>query len=401
MGEFGKLWGADTISSVGDGVTMVAAPLLAAALTRDPVLIAGLLIAERLPWVVLTLPSGAMVDRVDKRRLMASAALLRVLALGLLGVTVALGHATLPLLYGVSLLAGCAGIVFENAAGTVLPATVGPGSLERANGRLYATRTLGKELLAAPLGGWLFAVAAWAPFSVDAVAFVAVAGLCLALSRGVGEPAPGARQPLRAAITEGIRWLLRHQLLRTLAISVTVSNVFLGGILAIFVLYAQERLGLGSVGYGLLLTMFAVGGVLGGFLAPRAATHLGSGTTLRLGLIIELLTHLALALITNAIAAGAVFVMLGLHLIIWSALTASLRQSLAPPGMLGRVHSAYRFLSATGMVAGAALGGVVANSFGLTAPFWLGTAGATALTLFAWRPLSDVNISAARQTVAR
>ncbi|HEV8560362.1 MAG TPA: MFS transporter [Actinophytocola sp.] len=388
--EFGKLWGADTISSVGDGITLVAGPLLAAALTRDPVLIAGLMVAERLPWVLLTLPSGAVVDRVDKRRLMAFAAVLRVAVLGLLGALVALGHAALPLLYGVFLLAGCAGVLFENAASTVLPATVGSGSLERANGRLYATRTLGRDLLAAPLGGTLFALAAWAPFTLDAAAFVLVAVLCLTLSRTVGAPAPGTRRPLPAAVSEGIRWLLHHSLLRNLGISTTVSNIFLSGILAILVLYAQERLGLGSVGYGLLLTTIAAGGIAGGLLAPRIAALLGSGRTLRAGLIIETLSQLALALTTNVIVAGAVLAVLSLHLTVWSTLTASLRQSLAPPDMLGRIHSAYRFLSTAGMLLGAALGGIVANSFGLTAPFWLGTAGATALTLFAWRPLSDV-----------
>jgi MFS family permease len=388
MGDFAKLWTAGMFSSLGDGVTSAAGPLLAAALTRDPVQISGLMVAGMVPWTLLALPSGAVVDRVDRRRLMAVASWVRVVALGSLGLAVAAGQASLPVLYLVFLITGCAGVLFENASVAMLPETVERAGLDRANGRMIASRTLGQSLLGPPLAGWLFVTAVWTPFIVDASAFVLVSALCLALSRRVGR-APVARLPMRAAIAEGVRWVAGHRLLRTMAIAVSVSNLGLGAVFSIMVLIAQERLGVGSVGYGLLLTASAVGGILGGVLAGRVVGLIGAGTTLRVGLIIESLCHLGLALTHGVWLAGAILVLLGAQLVVFSTITATQRQSVAPPDMLGRVHSAYRLLSTGGMLAGAALGGLTARYFGLTAPFWIGFVGVGILVAGTWRVLTN------------
>ena len=396
VSEFGKLWGAGTISSLGNGISGVAGPLLAAALTRDPVRVAGLLVAQTTPWVLFTLPSGAVADRMDRRRLMTLAGVVRALGLGALGLAVALGRPGLWLLYATFFLIGCAGVLYDNASTAVLPATVEGVGLERANGRMYATRTLGDSLIGPPLGGWLFTTLAWLPFLLDSAAFVLVTVLSLTLSRRVGRPAVVARGTLRESIGEGLRWLLRHRLLRTIAISVAWSNLTLGAVTSVLVLYAQQRLGLGSVGYGLLLVWIAVGGIIGGFAANRVAAALGPGTTLRVGLIIEASTHLGLALTTNAIVAGLVLGLLGLHLIVYSSIGAALRQAIAPPEMQGRVQSSYKLLSAGGMLLGAGLGGVIAAWFGLTAPFWVGVVSVSALTLTVWRRLTNSAVEAAR-----
>jgi MFS family permease len=388
MSQFGRLWAATSVSSLGDGVTLAAGPLLAATLTRDPVQISGLMVAEQLPWTLLALPSGAVVDRVDRRLLMTMASVVRMIALGGLGLAVATGQATLPLLYLVFLLAGCAGVLYENAAVAIIPETVGRVGLDRANGRMIATRTLGQSLLGPPLAGWLFAIAAWTPFAADASAFVLVIALCLTLSAAVGR-APVARMTFRAAIAEGVRWTLGHRLLRTLAITVAVENVLLGAVMSILVLIAQQRLGVGAVGYGLLLSASAVGGVIGGLLAGRLVAALGAGTVLRAGLVLEALCYLALAVTRNVWLAGAIVAVLGLHLVTFSTINATLRQSLAPPDMLGRVHSAYRLLANGGMLTGAALGGVTARYLGLTAPFWLGVLGVGLLAAGTWRVLTN------------
>src|SRR5919197_2554623 len=157
----------------------------------------------------------------------------------------------------------------------IIPETVGRVGLDRANGRMLATRTLGQSLLGPPLAGWLFAIAAWTPFAVDASAFVLVTALCLTLSAAVGR-APVVRTTLRAAIAEGVRWTFGHRLLRTLAITVAVENMLLGAVTSILVLIAQNRLGVGAVGYGLLLSASAVGGVIGGLLAGRLVKALGA-----------------------------------------------------------------------------------------------------------------------------
>lgn len=395
MSAFGRLWAASSLSSLGDGVTQAAGPLLAAALTRDPVLVAGLTVAEQLPWVLFALPSGVLVDRFDRRWLLTSASLVQVVALGLLAVVVALGQPGLPVLYAAFLLAGCAGVLYENASLTVLPLLVERARLEHANGRMLATRTVGQTLLGPPLAGVLFTLALWAPFALDTVAFVLVAALCLTLR--VPRVDTGPRTTLRAAIAQGVRWLAGHRLLRTLTITVAVSNVALSAAISIMVLAVQERLGVGPMGYGLLLSCVAVGGILGALVTPRITALIGAATALRAGLIVEALTHLGLALIRDPFLGAVVLFVLGLQLLVFSTINSSLRQSLTPPELLGRVHSAYRLVTNSGMLLGAVLGGVLARYLGLTAPFWLGFVALSGVAVLVWRPLSTAGSPTGRR----
>ena len=396
---FGILWTAATVSGLGDGVTQVAGPLLAVSITRSPTLVAGLMVAQQLPWMLLALPSGAMVDRVDRRLAMASAAIARAVALAVLGAMVFMGHTSMPVLYGIFFVVGCAGLVFENASTTVLPALVDRSGLERANGRLQSATTLARSLVAQPLGAWLFALAAWVPFLLDASGLVLVAALVAALPALVNAaPAKGCRPTLRASMHEGVRWLLGNRLLRTLALTAAISNVGLGAVFSVFVLVARVRLGDGPLGYGLLLAASAVGGVTGGLLAHRAISAIGAGWVLRAEMIVEILTYLGLALTRSAIFAGVLLALLGMHLVMFSTVSASLRQSLAPANMLGRVHGAYRFASNGGMLAGAALGGLISTHFGLAAPFWLGFTAMTTVSLAVWGTLNNRDIRIARHS---
>lgn len=396
--EFGKLWTAVTVSGLGDGVTQVAGPLLAVSITRSPGQVAGLMVAQQLPWMLFALPSGAMVDRADRRLAMASASVVRAVALCALGVMVFLGHASMLVLYVIFFAVGCAGLVFDNASTVVLPALVERSILELANGRLQSAATLAQDLVAQPLGAWLFALAAWVPFLLDASGLVLVAVLAAALPAFVNAaPAKGSRATLRASMYEGVRWLVGNRLLRTLALTVGISDVGLGAVFSVFVLVARVRLGVGPLGYGLLLAASAIGGIAGGLVADRAVRAIGAGWVLRAEMIVEILTYLGLALTRSAIIAGVLLALLGLHLVMFSTVSASLRQSLAPANMLGRVHGAYRVASNGGMLAGAALGGLVSTYFGLTAPFLLGFTAMTAVSVAAWGTLNNRDIRAARQ----
>ncbi|MFI0486127.1 MFS transporter [Actinomadura sp. 9N215] len=398
---FVKLWAASTLSGLGDGTTQIAAALLAASLTRDPVQIAGLMIAHQLPLMLFALPGGALVDRLDRRRVMIAACLVRAAALGLLAAATAAGHASLPLLYATFFTVGCVGLLFENASIALLPFIIDTTQLERANGRLQAATVLSQQLLAKPLGGVLFAMAAWAPFTLDTLALLAAAILISALPtraphRSLSASTSPSHTTFHGAIRQGLGWLAHHRLLRTMSVTVGLSNLGLGAVFSIAVLIARERLGVGPVGYGFLLTAGAVGGVIGGLTAGRIIALLGTGTTLRTGLIIEMLVHLGLALTHSAIVAGGLFALLSLHLIVFSTIGASLRQQIVPARLLGRVHSAYRLVTNSGMFLGSVLGGVLAHHFGLTAPFWLGLACTATLTASAWRTLSNRAVQTAR-----
>jgi MFS family permease len=400
--EFRKLWTANAISNLGDGVTFVAGPLLAASLTRDPLLVAGLAFAQRLPWLLFSLVSGALVDRLDRRWLMATVDVARCLLLGLLGVAVLLDAATIPLLYAVFFAVGVAETLFDNASVSILPSVVARERLPKANGRLLGARVVAEDLAGPPLGGVLFAAAAAVPFLLDAGTFAAAAVLVAAM-RGrfrVERPEEAPPTTLRSEIAEGVWWLWRNRLLRVLALAIGLMNVTLMATASILVLYAKERLGLGPAGYGLLFSSMAVGGIAASLVVERIVGWLGPATTMRVGLLIEASTHLVLALARSPLVVGAILALFGFHAITWNVTSISLRQELVPERLLGRVNSAYAVFSSGGTALGAVVGGLLARRFGLTAPFWCSFVAMTLLVLVAWRVLSSGTVRAARQQAA-
>ncbi|GII21555.1 MFS transporter [Planosporangium mesophilum] len=385
---------------LGNGVMLVAAPLLAASMTSSPLLVSGTTFALTLPWLLFSLPSGALVDRLDRRRVMVVVDWIRAAAIGGVGVAVALHWDSLMLLYAVMFLIGVGETLFRAANLSMLPSVVGSDLLERANSRLTAARTVLHDMIAGPLGGFLFAVAAAVPLLVNAGSF-AVGAVLLGLLSGTfrpdGRPGPdpAARPSFRYEVAAGLRWLLAHRLLRTLAILIGLLNVTLSAALSILVLLATKRLGLGSIGYGLLFTALAVGGLVGALFGERLVQRFTASVTLRAGLIVETLFHLAMALSTGPIPVGVALAVFGVHDALWMIVTTSLRQRLTPPEMLGRVNSAYLFLAAGGNAVGALLGGAIASRFGLTAPFWIAFVVAAIVTAATWRVFDRQKIAAA------
>ena len=374
--EYRKLWAASAVSNLGDGITLVAGPLLAASLTRDPALVAGLTFAQRLPWLLFSLLSGALVDRLDRRRLMAAVDLFRTVVVGVLGVAVVSGWASLPLMYVAFFLLGTAETLFANASIAIMPAVVPGERLERANGRLFAAELSANQFAGPPLGGVLFAVAAALPFLVDAGTFAASAALLLVL-RGRFRVAPAegpAGTTIAVEIAEGLAWLLRHRLLLVLAIMLGAGNLTFSATFSVLVLFAQDVLGLGSVGYGVLLTAGGVGGVLGSLLAERVGARFGTGRALFLVLLVQGPAFAVIALSGNPFVVGAMGAVDGLTAYAWNVLTFALRQTLIPDALLGRVTSVYRLVGVGSGAIGALIGGLLARELGLTAPFWFAAA---------------------------
>lgn len=384
--DFGKLWSASAISNLGDGITMAAGPLLIASITADPALVAGAVFVQQLPWLLFSLVSGAYVDRVDRRRLIVLVNVLRAVALGALVATVAAGVVSVPVVFAVFFLVGVGETLADTASAAVLPAIVEPDLLPSANARLMATFTIGNQFVAKPLGAWLFVITPALPFGADAVSF-AVAAALLATIRPIPAPLREPRHSLRTEIATGVRWLWRNELLRTLAVSMGLANVVFGAAFAIFVLYVRERLGLAEVGYGLMLTTFAVGGLLGTLLAPRLKARFGAAVLLRAGLLVEVMTHLTLAATTTPLVAAAVLVAFGIHTMVWGVIVLTLRQRLVPGGLLGRVGSVFGLLDVGGAALGSLLGGLFARLLGITGPFWIAAAVMAAIAAAAWRPL--------------
>jgi MFS family permease len=285
---YAKLWTAAAVSFLGDGIYSTALPLLAATLTRDPLRVASVEVASQLPWLLFALHAGALVDRWDRRRVLWLTDAYRALVLAALAVALVAGWASIPLLGAAGFLLAVGGTLFTPATMSILPGLVSRDSarLERANSRLAAAQTVGDNFLGPPTGGALFSLTRSLPFAVDAISFAASAAL-LASIKGRYSPRPDPQQDqagtqtaqrrtsLRGEITEGLRWLAGQRLLRTLATMNAITSLVFGAWTAIMVLFAQDRLGLGNVGFGLLWTGVAAGSLLGSLLTARLSRLLG------------------------------------------------------------------------------------------------------------------------------
>ncbi|GAA1641858.1 MFS transporter [Actinoplanes couchii] len=386
--DFNRLWTASAVSNIGDGVTMAAGPLLVASVSDDPSLIAGAVFAQQLPCLLIGLISGAWVDRLDRRTTVVVVNLLRAAALAALTVTIAAGVVSIPVIYLVVFLLGVGETLADNAMGAMIPAVVAPEHLQSANTRLGVTFGIGNQFVAKPLGTWLFVVSAAVPFGVDALTFAASAALIAGLRPVPPSPAH-ERTSLRREIGAGIRWLGRHRLLRTTAITMGIGNIAFCAAFAVFVLYCRDRLGLNEVGYGVLLTAFAAGGLLGAGVAARLSRRFGNPALLRAGLIVEVGVHLTLAVTTSPWVAAAVLVVFSVHTMVWGVLVATIGQKAVPDHLRGRVSSVYFLLQTGGAALGSLLGGVLAGVWAVTTPFWAAAVVMVAITVGAWRPLGE------------
>ena len=383
--DYLRLWVANAVSITGDGVTSTAGPLLAASITHDPLLVAGALFAQQLPWLIFSLFSGVLVDRHEPGRLMVIVDLLRAAAIGGLAASVLAGVAQLAALYAALFLLGAGSTVSNTAALSLPPLLVDPDDLIRANAGLQGVQLFGADLVGPPLGAYLFVLAAGLPFAFDAATFVAGAALIGSIRRRKRlDPAP-AQARLGREITEGIRWLLAHPGMRMLAVAMCVMNLMLGSTLAILVLYVRVRLGLGAAGYGLLLACSAAGGVIGTAIVKHLLARCDASLLLRVGLIIESATHVSLALARRPWVAALTLVVFGVHNGVWNVVTITLRQTAVPEQMRGRINSVYYTFAIGGFAIGSLMGGLLGREFGLAAPFWVAAAVIAVLAVLAWR----------------
>jgi MFS family permease len=365
-GAYHRVWAAATISAAGDGMRLVALPLTAARLTRDPLDVSLVTVAASLPWLLCSLLSGAVVDRADRSRLMWSGNAFQAAVMGLFAVAVAAGRQSIALLVVLALVVGSAQTLVDLAAQAILPAIVPREELGRANGRLQAgVRTTGT--LAGPaLGGMLFALSPSVPFVVDAVSF-ALAMLIVAGVPANRPPREGA-QRVTAQIGEGMRWLFRHRLLRTLCVVLTIWSLADTAVLAVLPLYALESLRVPEGEVGWLLAAGAVGGILGSLLAGRVIARAGKTGSICGALLAVSVAYAGLAAGGAVVVAAPMLLLMGVGSGVWVVVATSLRQESVPSRLLGRVSSAYRFTGFGGRPLGAALGGLAAGAYGLRAP---------------------------------
>jgi len=321
--------------------------------------------AAYLPWLLLSLPAGALVDRHERVGLLWRARAVQAAVAGALAALALTGHAGVAVLAVAVFCLGACAVVADNAAQALLPALVPEALLHKANGHQNAAVTVGRQFVGPPVGGFLSAIAVGLPFVVDACSFAVSAALVAGLPR---RPLPPAQR------ASGLRWLLRHRLLRLLALLLGVNTFcFQLGMVAL-VLVAARTPHLGTRGYGLLLAAAACGGVLGGLGNAWLIARIGRLPALVGALALGAPAFGGIAFGPPAWVLGGLLAVAGFATTGWNVVTVSLRQQLVPPGMLGRVNAVYRMVGWGLMPLGAVAGGLVAHRFGVCAPF--GVAGA-------------------------
>jgi predicted MFS family arabinose efflux permease len=378
-------------SNLGDGIAVAAGPLLVASLTRDPLLIALAALLHWAPPLLFALYAGVLSDRLDRRRIVIAADGLRVVVLLVLVATMLTGHVTVAVALVALGLLSTAEVFADNTASTLTPMLVHRDHLAIANSRLMAGFITVNQLAGPPIGAALFAAGRAWPFVAQAV--LLAAGVLLVSRIVLPVQGPGEARPASRAwhdIVEGFRWTLHHAAVRTLALTILIFNVTFGAAWSVLVLYAQQRLGLGAVGFGLLTTVSAAGGLLGTGLYGWITRRVSLGNVMRAGLIVETLTHLALAVTRSAWVASAIFFVFGAHAFIWNTTSMTVRQRAVPSQLQGRVASVNTICVYGGLVVGSAVGGLLATHYGVTAPFWFAFAGSAVFVVLLWRELTRI-----------
>ena len=387
--SFRWLLSATVVENVGDGIALAAGPLLVASQTRDPFLVSLALLCQYVPTLLFGVIGGAAADRVNRRRMVVVVNLLRAVVVTGLVVTIVTNTVNIAVVLVVLFIMGSAETLADSASSTLLPGLVARADLGIANARMQGAFLLTNQLVAPPVGAFLFAIGMAVPFAVNAVAFVLSAVL---ISRVVGSTTHELREraSFRSEMAEGIRWLIAHPAMRTLAITVFLFNVTYGAAWSVLVLYAGERLGMDEVGFGLMTTAIAIGGIIGTVSYGRLERRFSLGDLMRVGLLIETGTHLVLAITTSAPVALGVFVLFGIHAFVWGTTATVVRQRAVPDELLGRVGGVVRVAVIGGLVIGTPIGGLIATGYGITAPFWFAFIGSALLVAVLWREFSHI-----------
>jgi MFS family permease len=380
------------VSNLADGLQVAAGPLLIASETRDPFLVALAAVLQYLPFLLFGLFAGVVADRLDRRRMVAVADLCRVAVVAVLVATIVTGEVNIAAVLTAVFLLGVGETFADTTTSTLLPMIVAKPDLGIANSRIMAGIVTLNQLAGPPIGALLFGLGRAFPFVTQ--------GLCMALSvllvLRVRLPAhgrarsTGGTSSIRRDIVEGLRWVWHHAAIRTLVVTIVTFNVTFGAAWSVLVLYSLERLGMGEIGFGLLTSALACGGLVGTLSYGWLERRVSLGNIMRVGLVIETLTHLVLAVNTLPAVALIVFFVFGAHAFIWGTTSTSVRQRAVPTAMQGRVSSVYMIGVTGGMVVGSVLGGLIAGRWGVTAPFWFAFVGSAVFLALIWRQLVHV-----------
>lgn len=387
-GTYWRQWTASATSNLGDGINFVAMPLLALTLTDDERLLALTTFATFLPWLLLALPVGVVVDRLDRQALMVIANLIRIALFGTVAVGAIDGWMSVWLLVTLLVIVGACEVLFDSTAQAFLPMLVDVGQLARANGFLFAAEVVAGSLAGLAVGALLFDASVGLPFATNAASFALAALLIGSIRvRRIASNGPASVLVDDRRLRAGINWLRSDPILTTLAAMFAVTNLGLMFGQGIFVKYATVELGLDSVEYGILLAITAMGAASGGLIGHRLVTRLGLRASVVTPFLVFGPAQVVIGLADAAWLVAAVGFVLGFAITTWNVATVTVRQRIIPMERFGRVNAVYRWLGAAASAVGVAAGGFVAHATDLRMPFLVGGALTVVAALLFARPV--------------
>ena len=386
---FRWLLGSSWLNNLGDGISIAAGPLLVASLTSHAVLIASAALLQWLPPLLFGLWAGALSDRIDRKAIVLAVESLRALMVVVLCVTIVAHVVSIPVVLVLLFLLSVADVFGTNATSTFLPMLVRRDDLAIGNARVSLGFATVNQLIGPPVGAALFAAGRAVPFVAEAVVvtFSVLMVTRIVLPRFERQ---ASGRGMRGDIAEGFRWVRRHAAIRTLVLTIFTFNITFGAAWSVLVLYATQRLGLHAFGFGLITTVEAIGGLVGTSAYGWIVRRVSLGNIMRVGLIIETLTHLGLALATTPWVAMPIFFVFGAHAFVWNTTSTTVRQRAVPTELQGRVGSVNMVGVFGGLVIGSGIGGVLAQRFGVTAPFWFAFGGSAVFLVAIWRQLVHI-----------
>ncbi|MEN0085865.1 MAG: MFS transporter [Leifsonia sp.] len=395
---FSRLWTAAIASNLADGIGRTAVPLIATTLTRDPALIAGLSAVTFLPWLFFGIPAGILLDRVDRRIAMAVANSLRFAVAAVVALLITTGELTIWSLYACVLAFGLGETVFDNATTTVVPALVGRGQLDRANGRMQSAEITIQNFIATPLAGFLFAAAIVLPVWLTGAGFL-VAGL-LALSipaaaahahRAGSAGESVARPPLSAVV----RFLWNDRFLRWMILLTSFTASALAFAQGSVVLLLLQTFHVPAALVGVVTAAIGIGALVGALVSSRFVERFGRGRVMFWAILVSGVGILGVGLTGNVVVAIGSYAFGAFGVAVWNVPWGALRQAVIPSDMLGRALGMVRTIGWGLTPIATVLGGFVAR-IDLRLPFVIGGGLVVVATLVASRLI----LSASAQTPA-
>lgn len=391
--SFARLLSAYAISNVGNGVLITALPLLATSITRDPLAISGLAAAAGLPWLLVGPLSGAIADRVDRRRAMAMAEFGRAAIVGLGALFVIGGGESLLVLYLLLILIGVGETLFDPIGLAMVPNLVEPSGLDRANSLLYGSQTLVQRFVGPPLGGLLFGLAVWAPLGIDTLTFLVSGLVVLTLPRTPRQTgSEWTVAGLSADIMEGVRWVWGDRPLRAFLLASAAIHFSTHAGTSVLVLVAQDRFGVSGAGFGLILGGLAAGYFLGYLVAPSMVRRFSRAKLCVVSVLGAGCGFLLVAVSGIALLGGLGFAVVGFLAAPLSIVSISYRQARVPDRIRGRVMAGFLFVGHGSVPIGAVFGGLVATVTSVGYTYVAAALAIAAVAPYLWSALKDADL---------